>query len=216
MSEPQMSTMPRIGDKAPDFTALTTHGEIKFHEWMDKSWTILFSHPADFTPVCTTEFIAFSQRWDEFQKRGVKLIGVSIDSIHAHIAWIHNIKEKMNTDIQFPVVADLDAAVAQKYGMLHQAASVTATVRAVFVIDPNAIVRAIIYYPLNAGRNMDEILRLIDALQTVDKHGVACPANWKPGDKVIVPPPKTIKEMEDRLSGKYDDVTDFYLVKKSL
>lgn len=217
MSEQAVATgMPRIGDKAPDFTAMTTDGEIKFSEWHNQEWAILFSHPADFTPVCTTEFIGFTELWDEFQKRGVKLIGLSIDSIHAHVAWLNNIKEKMNVEIPFPVIADLDMHVAKLYGMLHENESATAAVRAVFVIDPNRIVRAIVYYPLNAGRSMAEVLRLVDALQTVDKHGVACPANWKPGDKVIVPPPKTKAEVNDRLSGKYDDVVDFYLVKKNL
>ncbi len=210
------SSIPKIGEKAPDFTAVTTHGEITFSKWQGNSWAVLFSHPADFTPVCTTEFLAFTERYDEFKKRNVKLIGLSIDSIHSHMAWINNIREKMDVVIPFPIIADLDMNVARKYGMLHEAESTTATVRAVFIIDDKRTVRALVYYPLNAGRNMDEILRLVDALQTVDKYGVACPANWKPGDKVIVPPPKDVKELEDRLTGDYDEKIDFYLIKKKL
>ncbi len=210
------SSIPKIGEKAPDFTAVTTHGELTLSEWQGDSWVVLFSHPADFTPVCTTEFLAFTERFDEFQKRNVKLIGLSIDSIHSHMAWMNNIREKTGVTIPFPVIADLDMNVAKKYGMLHEAESTTATVRAVFIIDPDRVVRALVYYPLNAGRNMDEILRLIDALQTVDKYGVACPANWKPGDMVIVPPPKTVDELEERLSGNYDEKIDFYLIKKKL
>ena len=216
MSETVVQTsMPRIGDVAPNFKAMTTHGELDFHEFKKDSWAVLFSHPADFTPVCTTEFMGFAERADEFAKRNVKLIGLSIDSIHAHVAWIQNINEKAHVKIPFPVIADLDMSVAKLYGMLHSVSS-TATVRAVFIIDPKNIVRLILYYPMNVGRNIDEIMRAIDGLQTADKNGVACPANWKPGEKVIVPPPKTQKELDERLAGKFDEVVDFYLVKKSL
>lgn len=215
MSETIQTSMPRIGDVAPNFKAMTTHGELDFHEYKKDSWAVLFSHPADFTPVCTTEFMGFAERADEFAKMNVKLIGLSIDSIHAHVAWIQNIHEKAKTKIPFPVIADLDMSVAKLYGMLHSVSS-TATVRAVFIIDPKNIVRLILYYPMNVGRNIDEVIRTIQALQTADKNSVACPANWKPGDKVIVPPPKTQKELDDRLAGKFDEVVDFYLVKKSL
>lgn len=215
MSETIVNSMPRIGDVAPNFKAVTTHGELDFHEFKKDAWAVLFSHPADFTPVCTTEFMGFAERADDFNKRNVKLIGLSIDSIHAHVAWIQNIFEKMHVKIPFPVVADLDMSVAQKYGMLHSVSS-TAAVRAVFVIDPKNIVRLILYYPMNVGRNIEEVVRAIDGLQTADKNGVSCPANWKPGDKVIVPPPKTQKELDERLAGKFDEVVDFYLVKKSL
>jgi peroxiredoxin 2/4 len=207
--------MPRIGDQAPDFTALTTHGELKFSEYKKGSWAVLFSHPADFTPVCTTEFIGFATRVAEFEKRNVKLMGLSIDSVHAHIAWVQNIREKARTEVPFPVVADLDMKVANVYGMLHSTSS-TATVRAVFIIDDKDVIRLILYYPMNVGRSIDEVLRAIDGLQTADLHGVACPADWRPGDKVIVPPPKTQKELDKRLSEKYDEVIDFYLVKKPL
>jgi len=215
MSETLTGWMPRIGDKAPDFTAVTTHGEIKFSDWKKGSWTVLFSHPADFTPVCTTEFIGFASRAKDFEARNVKLIGLSIDSIHAHLAWVQNIREKAKQEIPFPVIADLDMKVANLYGMIHSVSS-TATVRAVFIIDDKDVIRLILYYPMNVGRNIDEVLRAIDGLQTADKNGVACPANWKPGDRVIVPPPKTQKDLDKRLSEKYDEVVDFYLVKKSL
>jgi peroxiredoxin (alkyl hydroperoxide reductase subunit C) len=215
MSDTLTGTMPRIGDKAPDFTAVTTHGEIKFSDWKKGSWTVLFSHPADFTPVCTTEFIGFATRAKDFEARNVKLIGLSIDSIHAHLAWVQNIREKGKQEIPFPVIADLDMKVANLYGMIHSVSS-TATVRAVFIIDDKDVIRLILYYPMNVGRNIDEVLRAIDGLQTADKNGVACPANWKPGDRVIVPPPKTQKDLDKRLSEKYDEVVDFYLVKKSL
>ena len=205
----------RINDIAPDFTADTTHGRISFHEWIGDGYAVLFSHPKDFTPVCTTEFIGFASRAADFEKRNVRLMGLSIDSIHAHIAWVQNIREKARQEIPFPVIADLDMAVANKYGMLHTASS-TATVRAVFIIDDKDVVRLILYYPMNVGRNIDEVLRAIDGLQTADKHGVACPANWKPGDKVIMPPPRTQKDLDKRLSEKFEETVDFYLVKKSL
>lgn len=215
MEAEHATAMPRIGEPMPDFTAITTHGELTFSEYKSGSWAVLFSHPADFTPVCTTEFLGFAKRYDEFAKRNVKLIGLSIDSVHAHIAWVHNIHEKMDVKIPFPVIADLDMSVAKKFGMLH-AVSSTATVRAVFVIDPADVVRLVLYYPMTVGRNIDEIVRAIDALQTTDKHGVACPADWKPGDRVIVPPPKSQSELDARLAGKFDEVVDFYLVKKDI
>jgi peroxiredoxin (alkyl hydroperoxide reductase subunit C) len=207
--------IPRIGDKAPDFTATTTLGEITFSEWQGESWVVLFSHPADFTPVCTTELSEFARRQPEFESRNVKLIGLSIDSIHSHLAWVRNIEEKLNVQIKYPLIADLNTAVAQKYGMIHPGASATATVRAVFVIDPNRVVRALIYYPLTNGRNIDEILRLVDSLQTSDKSKVATPVNWHPGEKVIVPAPRTLAQVEDNLK-QGDEAIDFYLVKKTL
>lgn len=206
--------IPRIGDPAPDFTAMTTQGEIKFSDWQEGKWVILFSHPADFTPVCSTELTEFARRSDEFAKRDAKLIGLSIDSVHSHLAWRENLREKMGIEIKYPLIAD-NGAVAQKYGMLHPGASATATVRAVFLIDPKRSVRALVYYPMNVGRNVDEVLRLLDGLQTADKHGVACPVNWKPGDKVIVPPPKTEKEVIQRREAGYEMV-DFYICKKTV
>jgi len=204
----------RLGETAPDFEAITTHGKIRLSDFKGK-WVILFSHPADFTPVCTTEFVAFAQIHEELVKRNVKLIGLSIDSVFSHIAWVRKIKEKFGVTIPFPVIADLDMKVASLYGMIHPGESTTSAVRCVFVIDPEMKLRAMIYYPLNVGRNMQEILRLIDALQTADKHKVATPANWKPGEKVIVPPPNTQEAAEKRLQEGYDCV-DWFLCKKSL
>lgn len=200
--------LPRIGDPAPPFEAETTQGRLRLEDFKG-SWLILFSHPADFTPVCTTEFMAFVQIHDELQSRGVELLGLSVDSVNSHIAWIRNVEERTGTKIRFPIIADLNKDVAMKYGMIHEGQSKTATVRCVFVIDPNQVVRAMIYYPLTTGRNMQEILRLIDALQTTDRSGVATPANWEPGQKVIVPPPNT-QEMADERMGEGYECVDWY------
>jgi peroxiredoxin 2/4 len=205
-----------LNGPAPDFEATTTHGKIKLSEWEKDKWVILFSHPADFTPVCTTEFVEFAKRQDDLAKKGVALIGNSIDSVYSHIAWVRNIEKHFDIKIKFPVIADLDQKVARTYGMVHEPSSVTATVRCVFFIDPKRVLRAMIYYPLNVGRNFDEIVRVIDALQVADKNGVACPANWKPGDDVIVPAPLTQQLAEDRVNDKNLQVTDWYLSKKKL
>lgn len=204
-----------IGEEVPDFEAITTDGPIKFSEWAKGSWVILFSHPADFTPVCTTEFMAFADIYPDLKKRGVKLLGLSIDSIHSHISWLRTIKEKLGKEITFPVIEDLSMNVAKKYGMIHPKQSATAAVRAVFFIDSNFKLRAMIYYPLSTGRYMKEIIRVIDALQTADKHSVATPADWMPGDAVIVPAPKTYAQAEKRLSEGYD-CADWFLCKKKL
>lgn len=206
--------LPRLNEPAPEFEAVTTHGVIRLSDYRGR-WLILFSHPADFTPVCTTEFIAFAEIYPELQKRGVDLLGLSIDSVYSHIAWIRNIKEKTGVEIPFPIIADLNKEVATLYGMIMPGESKTETSRCVFVIDPNGILRAMIYYPLTTGRNMQEILRLIDALQTTDAHKVATPANWKPGDKVIVPPPTTLEMAEERVKAGYECI-DWYLCKKEL
>ena len=211
----EITPIPRIGDDAPDFTAITTHGEITFSDWQEDNWVILFSHPADFTPVCTTELTEFASRNAEFSDRGIKLIGLSIDSIHSHVAWVQNINEIMGTKIPYPLIADLDMKVANKYGLIHPGESSTATVRAVFIIDPNRKIRALIYYPLANGRNVDEIVRLIDSLQTTDSNSCATPVNWNVGEKVIVPPPKTEAEVEDRLNSDHDKLS-FYLMKRDL
>ncbi len=208
--------MPRIGDIAPDFTAITTHGEITFSEWQGKDWVVLFSHPADFTPVCSTELADFAKRHQDFAKKKTKLIGLSIDSIHSHLAWRQNLKQIMDVEIPYPLIADLDMKVASLYGMIHPGESATVTVRTVFVIDPKRTIRALIYYPLNVGRNMDEIERLITALQTADANGVATPVNWKPGEKVVVPPPKTVDEVAEREGHTDYERYDFYLNKKDL
>lgn len=206
-------TMPLIGDTAPSFKAKTTMGEIKFPEDYKGKWVILFSHPADFTPVCTTEFMTFASMQDEFKKMNTELIGLSIDSIYAHIAWLRTIKEKIefngmkSVEVKFPVIEDLRMDVAKKFGMVQPKASTTQAVRAVFIIDDKAKVRAILYYPLSNGRNMQEIKRLVTAMQKSDKEGIATPANWKPGDDVIIPPPGscgTAKErVEKKEEGKY-------------
>ena len=208
--------MPRIGDKAPDFEALTTKGKIKFSEFAKDKWVIMFSHPADFTPVCTTEMSGFAQRKGEFETLNTELLGLSIDSIHAHLGWVNNVREKTDVYFDFPIIADLDMKVAKLYGMLQPNESETAAVRAVFFIDPEKKIRLIMYYPLNVGRNMNEILRSLEALQTSDKYGVAMPLDWKKGDKVVVPPPKTLDEMNERLNNKSIDLVDFYLAKTEI
>jgi peroxiredoxin 2/4 len=215
MDEHIENPMPRIGDKAPDFKATTTYGDLVFSEYNKGSWVILFSHPADFTPVCTTEMSGFATRHKEFKDMNCKLIGLSIDSIHAHIAWVNNVKKLSGVLFDFPIIADLDMTVAMKYGMIMPGEATTAAVRAVFIIDPNGIIRLIMYYPLNVGRNMDEIVRALKALQTADKHKVALPLNWQPGDKVIVPPPTSVEAMEEREKSDYE-MMDFYLAKKNI
>lgn len=216
LHESQNTPRLELNGPAPDFEANTTHGPLKLSEWADGKWVILFSHPADFTPVCTTEFIEFARRNEEFEKRGVKIIGNSIDSNYSHIAWVRNIEEKFGVKIPFPIIADLDMKVARLYGMIHEPSAQTAAVRCVFFIDPKMRLRAMIYYPLNVGRNFDEIMRVIDALQTVDQHAVACPADWKPGDPVIVPPPATTQAAEERVKSQDYQVTDWYFSKKDL
>jgi peroxiredoxin (alkyl hydroperoxide reductase subunit C) len=206
--------LPRLGQPAPAFEAETTHGTVRLEDFKG-GWLILFSHPADFTPVCTTEFVAFAELAPELKKRNVELLGLSIDSTYSHIAWVRNIEEKFGVKIPFPVIADLNREVAGLYGMIMPGESKTETSRCVFVIDPNGVLRAMIYYPLTTGRNMQEILRLIDALQTTDKHGVATPANWHPGDKVIVPPPKTAEAAEERMKAGFE-TKDWYFSKKTL
>lgn len=209
--------LPRIGDPAPDFSAVTTqHTDFNFSKWQEQHWVVLFSHPADFTPVCTTELIAFARQYDLFCQRKVKLIGLSVDSIHSHLAWVRNIEEKMHVSIPFPMIADADMKIAKLYGMIHPNASSTATVRAVFIIDPKRVIRALVYYPLNAGRNIDEILRLVTALQTTQRFACATPANWQEGDKVVVPPPKTLQEVEQTLAQLNYEFQDFYLALKDI
>jgi peroxiredoxin (alkyl hydroperoxide reductase subunit C) len=208
-------SLPRLGQPAPPFQAETTHGTLRLEDFKG-SWLILFSHPADFTPVCTTEFIEFAKIAPDLRRRGVELLGLSIDSTYSHIAWVRNIEQLFKVTVPFPVIADLNKEVATLYGMIMPGESKTETSRCVFVIDPNQIVRAMIYYPLTTGRNMGEILRLIDALQTTDKHGVATPANWHPGDQVIVPPPKTIEAAAERSAAPGIVCTDWYFAKKDL
>ncbi len=210
----EQAVMPRINEAAPAFHAPTTHGMKSLDDYRGK-WLVLFSHPADFTPVCTTEFIAFAKRHDEFQAINCDLLGLSIDSHYSHVAWVRNIKEKFGVDIPFPIIADLKMEVAKAYGMIHPGAADTSAVRATFVIDPEGKLRAMIYYPMTNGRSIDEILRLVKALQTSDEHGVATPENWQPGEKVIVPPPADMDAAEARMDEGYECV-DWYFCKKEL
>lgn len=216
MENLENAMMPRIGDMAPDFEAMTTKGKMRMSEFAKDKWIVLFSHPADFTPVCTTEMSGFALRKDEFTALNTELLGLSIDSIHAHLGWVSNVKEKTGVYFDFPIIADIDMKVSKLYGMLQPNESETAAVRAVFFIDPSRKIRLIMYYPLNVGRNMEEILRSLKALQVADKFKVALPLDWKPGDKVIVPPPKTLDEMEKRMADTSVEKIDFYLAKKSL
>lgn len=215
-TEKQITSMPRIGDDAPDFEAVTTKGKIKFSDFAKDKWIVMFSHPADFTPVCTTEMSGFAKRKAEFDALNTELLGLSIDSIHAHLGWVQNVRENTGVYFDFPIIADLDMKVSKLYGMLQPNESETAAVRAVFFIDPKKKIRLVMYYPLNVGRNMDEILRALEALQTSDAHQVAMPLDWKKGDKVIVPPPKTLDELNDRLSDKSLEKVDWYLAKKNI
>ncbi|MBN1389306.1 MAG: peroxiredoxin [Candidatus Thermoplasmatota archaeon] len=203
--EKEQYRMPLIGDTAPSFKAKTTMGEINFPDDYKGKWVILFSHPADFTPVCTTEFMTFASMHKDFQARNCELIGLSIDSIYAHIAWLRTIKEKIefrgmkNVEVMFPVIEDIKMDVAHKFGMLQPNASTTQAVRAVFIMDPEAKVRAILYYPLSNGRNMDEVMRLLMAMQKSDAEKIATPANWRPGDDVIIPPPGSCGMAKERV-----------------
>jgi len=206
----------QLGDTVPDFTQDSQLGPINFYDFAGDSWVVLFSHPADFTPVCSTEMAEFARRAKEFEQRGVKLLGLSIDSIHSHLAWRENLKQVLKVDLPFPIIADMTMEVARLYGMLHDRVSTVATVRAVFVIDGKGVIRALVYYPMSVGRNMDEILRLVDALQTTDAHACATPVNWRPGEAVIVPPPKTVDEVAERMSRTDTERIDFYLSKKKL
>jgi peroxiredoxin (alkyl hydroperoxide reductase subunit C) len=205
--------LPRLGSPAPPFEAETTQGRLRLEDFRE-SWLILFSHPADFTPVCTTELAAFARIAPALKARGVELLGLSIDSVYAHIAWLRNIEEKLQVSIGFPIIADLDRRVAGAYGMIMPGESTTETSRCVFVIDPQQIIRAMIYYPLTTGRNTDEILRLVDALQLTDRERLATPANWQPGERAIVPAPRT---QEDAAAAEPDTVrVDWYLRFKAL
>ncbi|MDP9728018.1 peroxiredoxin [Alicyclobacillus tolerans] len=196
MSDTQV-TLPKLNEPAPDFEAVTTQGKLKLSDFRGK-YVVLFSHPADFTPVCSTEFGSFASRQEEFTARNVQLIGLSVDGVQAHLAWINDIERIFGQKINFPVIADLDMKVSSLYGMIHPGASSTAAVRAVFVIDDKGVLRAMIYYPMSVGRNISEILRVVDALQTNDKHGVSTPADWTPGAPVVVAPPATASAIESQ------------------
>ena len=207
--------LPRLNEAAPEFTAVSTQGPIKLSDYRGK-WVVLFSHPADFTPVCTTELTEFARRQEEFKKLNAQLIGLSVDSVYSHIAWIRNMEQHFGVKVEYPLIADLDTKVAQLFGMIHPGASTTATVRCVFIIDDEGILRAMIYYPLTNGRSVDEIMRILSALQLNKTKGVATPEGWRPGEKVIVPPPLTTTAAEERTKDKSVEVTDWYFVKKAV
>ncbi len=208
MEENQVTPMPRIGDKAPEFKAVTTQGDINFPSDYKGSWAILFSHPADFTPVCTSEFMTFASMEKQFEEANCKLVGLSVDGLYSHIAWLRTIKEKIeykgmkNVEVNFPLIEDISMEVANKYGMMQPGESSTKAVRAVFYVDPKGIIRAIIYYPLSTGRNFDEVYRALIAMQTADAFSIATPADWRPGDDVIVPPAGSCGSAKDRMEGK--------------
>jgi peroxiredoxin (alkyl hydroperoxide reductase subunit C) len=218
----QIVAMPRIGDAAPSFKAVTTQGEITFPEDYKGKWAILFSHPADFTPVCTSEFMTFAHMAEEFRALNCELVGLSVDGLYSHIAWLRTIKEKIefngmkNVEVMFPLIEDITMEVATKYGMIMPGESNTKAVRAVFFVDPKGIIRAIIYYPLSLGRNFDELKRALIAMQTADKHNIATPADWKPGDDVIVPPAGSCGTAKERMES--DEVTchDWFFCTKKL
>jgi len=213
-SDEPARSLPSLGEPAPDFSAQSTHGPLKLSDYLGR-WVVMFSHPADFTPVCTTEFMAFAGIADELAAMNVQLLGLSVDSVPAHLAWVRAIREKMGVDVPFPIIADLEMQVAKRYGMIQPGMSTTACVRAVFFIDDKGVLRAMIYYPLSTGRSMPEILRVVKALQATDAHGVSTPANWQPGDKVVVPAPKTVEEMRKR-DAEGLECRDWYLCFKSL
>jgi peroxiredoxin (alkyl hydroperoxide reductase subunit C) len=211
MDENNVTRMPLIGDDAPAFSAVTTQGVINFPEDYKGKWVILFSHPADFTPVCTTEFMTFATMEQDFKALNTELIGLSVDSLYAHIAWLRTIKEKIkykgmeNVEVNFPLIEDIKMDVANKFGMIQPNSSGTQAVRAVFVIDPKAKIRTILYYPLSTGRNFDEIKRIILALQKADADGVATPADWRPGDDVIIPTAGSCGTAKERVEDKSED-----------
>lgn len=216
--------MPRIGDPAPVFTAVTTQGEINFPADYAGKWVILFSHPADFTPVCTSEFMTFASMQQQFASYNTELVGLSVDGLYSHIAWLRSIKDKItfrdmkNVEVTFPLIEDVSMEVAHKYGMIMPAEHSTEAVRAVFIIDPKGVIRTILYYPLSTGRNFDELLRVVKALQTADHFGVATPADWRPGERVIVPPAGSCGAAKDRMEGHADGVecTDWYFCTKEI
>jgi len=223
-TEKPTPTLPRIGEKAPNFKAITTQGNINFPADYEGSWVILFSHPADFTPVCTSEFITFASLEEKFAQANCKLVGLSVDGLYSHIAWLRTIREKIeykgmkDVEVKFPLIEDITMEVAHKYGMIQPGESSTKAVRAVFFIDPKGVIRAMIYYPLSLGRNFDELYRVIVGLQTADAFSVACPADWQPGDDVIVPTAGSCGVAKDRMEGKAGEMHcyDWFFCTKKL
>ncbi|MBN2261429.1 MAG: peroxiredoxin [Prolixibacteraceae bacterium] len=222
--EVKVVSLPRIGEAAPEFKAVTTQGDINFPADYKGSWVILFSHPADFTPVCTSEFMTFATMEEQFAEANCKLVGLSVDGLYSHIAWLRTIKEKIeykgmkNVEVKFPLIEDITMDVAKKYGMIQPGESNTKAVRAVFIIDPKGVIRTIIYYPLSLGRNFDELYRALIALQTADEFGVATPADWRPGDDVIISPAGSCGTAKDRMDGKEDglDCKDWFFCTKKI
>lgn len=220
----QVIPMPRIGDKAPSFKAITTQGPINFPEDYKGKWKILFSHPADFTPVCTSEFMTFASMAKDFEDLNTQLVGLSVDGLFSHIAWLRTIKEKIeyngmkNMEVKFPLIEDITMEIANKYGMVQPGESSTKAVRAVFYIDPNDVIRTILYYPLSLGRNFDELKRVLVGLQAVDAFDVALPADWRPGTEVIVPPAGSCGVAQDRMESKDEDITchDWFFCTKKI
>ena len=213
MDNQELGRMPLLGDLAPDFTAKTTEGWLTLSEYGKDSWVILFSHPADFTPVCTTEMSGFAKRKPEFDALNTKLLGLSVDSIFAHLAWVRNVEERTGVRFNFPIIADIKMDVANMYGMVQPGVASTVAVRAVYFIDPKRVIRLILYYPLNVGRNMDEILRALKALQLTDRAQVATPLDWQPGCEVVEHAPETMEGVDAKLAAKKPGMVDFYLVK---
>lgn len=213
MDNQEINRMPLLGDLAPDFTAKTTEGWLTLSDYGKDSWVILFSHPADFTPVCTTEMSGFAKRKSEFDALNTKLLGLSIDSIFSHLAWVRNVEERTGVRFNFPIIADIKMEVANKYGMVQLGVASTVAVRAVYFIDPKRVIRLILYYPLNVGRNMDEILRALKALQLTDRAPVATPLDWQPGCEVVEHAPETMEGVDAKLAAKKPGMVDFYLVK---
>lgn len=199
----------RLGDTAPNFQVDTTTGKIDFHDWIGDSWCFFFSHPADFTPVCTTEMGRTAQLAKEFADRNVKPLGLSTDTVEEHNKWIEDVNDTQNTTLEFPIVADPDNKISELYEMIHPGESDTAAVRSVYIIDPNKKIRLMMTYPMSVGRNFDEILRVIDALQTSDKHGIATPADWTPGDKVIIPPTVSNEEAKKKFPQGFDEIRSY-------
>ncbi len=199
MNESAAVGLPRLNEPAPDFRAETTCGERCLSDYRGR-WLLLFSHPSDFTPVCTTEFVAFARAFPQFEALGCELLGLSIDSVFSHIAWVRNIEETFEATIPFPIIADLSMAVARAYGMIQPGASTTEAVRAVFIIDPDGILRTMLYYPMSTGRSIPELVRVVQALQMASEHKVATPEGWQPGDDVIVPPPRTVDVARERFA----------------
>lgn len=199
----------RIGDTAPNFTIATTQGEINFHDWAKGKWVFFFSHPADFTPVCTTEMGKTSKLAPEFEARNCAPLGLSTDTVEEHLKWIEDVNDTQNTTLQFPIVADPDKKIAELYGMIHPSESSNAAIRSVFIIDPEHKIRLTMTYPMSVGRNFDEIIRVIDSLQTGDKHGIATPADWQAGEKVIIPPTVTNEEAEQKFPQGFDQIRPY-------